>query len=69
MEYLRLVIKEGKVSANPVKVKGFHQLANLKKCQGCSIIPGIWKLLPKVYSQILHSRCPIEEPSEERYYI
>ena len=53
IEYLGMVIEEGKISMDTGKLKGIQRLACTYIGQTGSVIPRLWKFLPSIHQEIL----------------
>ena len=54
MEYLGLVVKEGKNFHRPNQSQRIRRLAYTDLCKRCQILPGLWEFLPEIYPRILN---------------
>ena len=56
IDYLGLIIREGKIMMDPAKLKGImNGLAYTDNCETSTILPRIWKLLSSIHQRILGS--------------
>ena len=58
LEYLGLIMEEGKLSMDPVKVTGF---ANWPvPSEGSTVLPRLWEFLQKIHCEILYFGCTLQ---------